>query len=162
MCHFFCCKYLTLKSCMCSTGAKGVGAAAEVKGKWEGTFTVHRFWMQLLASGAVGQRHYLCRRWDRSDTSSFRNLGGVGQVHWEVPSGYITPAVWGVPNTSKRGTKSEVAHKWADWLHNPRRLGNRQCYAQCFAGCACALGALSCICMGEGPCLVHVSCPVLP
>ena len=29
----------------------------------------------------------------------------------------------GVPNASKRGTKSEVAHKWADWLHNPCRLG---------------------------------------
>ena len=27
--------------------------------------------------------------------------------------GYVTPAVWGVPNASARGTKSEVAHKGA-------------------------------------------------
>ena len=34
--------------------------------------------------------------------------------------GYITPTVWGgVPNAYERGIKSEVAHKWADWLHCP-------------------------------------------
>ena len=38
-------------------------------------------------------------------------------------SGYITPAVWEVPNTSQRGRKLEVAHKWVDWLHNHCRLG---------------------------------------
>ena len=27
--------------------------------------------------------------------------------------GYITPAVGGVPTASERGTKSQVAHKWA-------------------------------------------------
>ena len=37
--------------------------------------------------------------------------------------GYITPAAWKVPTTSERGTKSEVAQKWARWLHNPCRLG---------------------------------------
>ena len=37
--------------------------------------------------------------------------------------GYITPAVWGVPNALEWGTKSEVAHKWADWLHHPCRIG---------------------------------------
>ena len=26
-------------------------------------------------------------------------------------AGYITPAVWGVHNTSKRGTKARVVHK---------------------------------------------------
>ena len=40
--------------------------------------------------------------------------------------GYITPAVWGVPNALERGTKSEVAHKWADWLHHPCRMGGPQ------------------------------------
>ena len=29
----------------------------------------------------------------------------------------------GVPVASERGAKSEVAHKWARWLHNPCRLG---------------------------------------
>ena len=35
---------------------------------------------------------------------------------------YITPAAWGVPTASEWGAKSEVAHKWARWLHNPCRL----------------------------------------
>ena len=39
-----------------------------------------------------------------------------------APGGYITPAAWGVPNAEERGTKSEVAHKWAGSLHNPCRL----------------------------------------
>ena len=38
-------------------------------------------------------------------------------------SGYVTPAVSGVPTASERGAESEVAHKWARWLHNPCRLG---------------------------------------
>ena len=38
--------------------------------------------------------------------------------------GYITPAASGIPTASERGAKSEVAHKWARWLHNPRRLGD--------------------------------------
>ena len=29
----------------------------------------------------------------------------------------------GFPITSKRGKKSEVAHKWAQCLHNPSHLG---------------------------------------
>ena len=32
----------------------------------------------------------------------------------------------GVPNTSKQEAKSEVAHKWVDWLHNPRHMGAPQ------------------------------------
>ena len=40
--------------------------------------------------------------------------------------GYITPAVLGVPNSSERGGKFEVAHWWAEWLHNPCRLGDPQ------------------------------------
>ena len=38
--------------------------------------------------------------------------------------GYIIRAVLGISKASKRGTKSKVAHKWADWLHNPCRLGD--------------------------------------
>ena len=38
--------------------------------------------------------------------------------------GYITRAAWGIPSASKRGAKSEVAHKWARWLHHPCRLGD--------------------------------------
>ena len=39
-------------------------------------------------------------------------------------SGYITPAVSGIPTASERGEKSEVAHKWAKWLRRPCRLGD--------------------------------------
>ena len=35
----------------------------------------------------------------------------------------MTPAACGVPTASERGGESEVAHKWARWLHNPCRLG---------------------------------------
>ena len=38
-------------------------------------------------------------------------------------SGYITPGPWGIATALERGAKSEVAHKWARWLHNPCRLG---------------------------------------
>ena len=30
------------------------------------------------------------------------------------------------PNASERGTKSQVAHKWAQWQDNPCRLGDTQ------------------------------------
>ena len=39
-------------------------------------------------------------------------------------SGYLTPAVSGIPTASKRGAKSEVAHKWAKWLPRPCRIGD--------------------------------------
>ena len=39
-------------------------------------------------------------------------------------TGYVTPAVSGIPTASERGAKSEVAHKWARWLRNPYRLGD--------------------------------------
>ena len=39
-------------------------------------------------------------------------------------NGYLTPAVSGIPTTSERGAKSEVAHKWAKWLPHPCRIGD--------------------------------------
>ena len=39
------------------------------------------------------------------------------------PRGYITPAAWGFPAASQPVPESEVANKWAWWLHNPCRLG---------------------------------------
>ena len=38
--------------------------------------------------------------------------------------GCITRAALGVPTASERGAESEVAHKWARWLHHPCRLGD--------------------------------------
>ena len=51
--------------------------------------------------------------------------GGQNQK-WPIngQGGYITPAASGIPTASKRGAKSEVAHKWARWLHHPRPLGD--------------------------------------
>ena len=37
--------------------------------------------------------------------------------------GYITPLMWGVPNASKRGTKTKVSHKGSHWVHKPCRMG---------------------------------------
>ena len=37
--------------------------------------------------------------------------------------GYITRAVSGIPTVSERGAESEVAPKWARWLHNSCSLG---------------------------------------
>ena len=44
-------------------------------------------------------------------------------------SGYLTPPVWGSPMLCM-GTKSEMAHMWAQWLPNPCRLGGPQCSAR--------------------------------
>ena len=42
--------------------------------------------------------------------------------------GYITRAACGIPSTSERGTKSEVAHKLPRYIHNPYRLGGPLCF----------------------------------
>ena len=54
-----------------------------------------------------------------------KKRGGGQNQKWPTcgQGGYITPAAWGVPTASKRGAESEVDHKWARWLPNPRRLG---------------------------------------
>ena len=36
--------------------------------------------------------------------------------------GYLGPAVSGIPTALERGAKSEVAHKWANWLPHPCRI----------------------------------------
>ena len=42
--------------------------------------------------------------------------------------GYLTPAVSGIPAASERGAKLELAHKWANWLPHPCRIGDpRRC-----------------------------------
>ena len=49
-----------------------------------------------------------------------------GNQEWPTSgqSGYVTPAVSGIPTASKRGAKSKVAHLWAKWLRHPCRLGD--------------------------------------
>ena len=47
-------------------------------------------------------------------------IGGQNQK-WPTSGqgGYITPPTSRIPSASDQWTKSEVAHKWARWLHNP-------------------------------------------
>ena len=53
------------------------------------------------------------------------NSGGQNQM-WPIcgQSGYVTPAVSGIPTASEQGAKSEVAHLRAKWLPHPCRLGD--------------------------------------
>ena len=55
----------------------------------------------------------------------YNQSGGQNQK-WPTsgPSGYLTPAVSGIPTAAERGAKSEVAHKWAKWLPHPCRIGD--------------------------------------
>ena len=49
--------------------------------------------------------------------------GGQNQK-WPIhgQGGYISPTATGIPTALERGAKSEVAQKWARWLHHPCRL----------------------------------------
>ena len=38
-------------------------------------------------------------------------------------NGYITRAVWGVPNALVQGKESAMALKWADWQYDPCCVG---------------------------------------
>ena len=55
---------------------------------------------------------------------------GGGNQKWPTcgQSGYVSPAVSGIPTASKRGGKSEVAQLWAKWLRHPCRLGDPHRY----------------------------------
>ena len=56
-----------------------------------------------------------------------------GNQKWPTcgQSGYVTPAVSGIPTAAERGGKSEVAHKWAKRLRHPCRLGDpHRCIAR--------------------------------
>ena len=57
-----------------------------------------------------------CRIGDRGQNQSWPTSG---------LNGYLTPAVSGIPIAAERGAKSEVAHKWANWLPHPCRIGDR-------------------------------------
>ena len=82
-----------------------------------------------LERGAKSEVAHLWAKWLRhpcrlGDPHRFR-AGGQNQK-WPTSgqSGYVTPAVSGIPTASERGAKSEVAHKWAKWLRHPCRLKN--------------------------------------
>ena len=68
----------------------------------------------------------LCLEDTVADTKGKRKRGGGQNQKWPTSGqgGYINPATWGVPTASERRAESEMAHKWARWLHNPCRLGD--------------------------------------
>ena len=79
--------------------------------------------------GAKSEVAHKWARWLRHpcrlrDPDRFR-AGGQNQK-WPIngQGGYVTPAASGIPTASERGAKSEVAHKWARWLHHSCRLGD--------------------------------------
>ena len=65
--------------------------------------------------------HHPCRLGD-----PHRLRAGGKNQKWPTSGqgGYITLAALGIPTASGRAAKSEVAHKWARWLHHPCRLGD--------------------------------------
>ena len=80
--------------------------------------------------GGESQVAHLWAKWLRhpsrlGDPHRF-TTGGGGDRKWPTcgQSGYITPAVSGIPTAAERGGKSEVAHLWAEWLRHPCRLGD--------------------------------------
>ena len=95
------------------------GARSEVAHKWAKWLRhpcrlgdPHRF-------RAGGGNH----KWPTSGQSGYVTPA-VSGIATAGQSGYVTPAVSGIPTASERGGKSEVAHKWAKWLHRPCRLGD--------------------------------------
>ena len=108
------------------------GAKSEVAHKWARWLhhpcrlgDPHRF----KAGGAKSEVAHKWARWLHHPCRlgyphRFR-AGGQNQK-WPIngQGGYITPAASGIPAASKRAAKSEVAHKWARWLHHPCRLGD--------------------------------------
>ena len=58
------------------------------------------------------------------DPHRFRARGKIRICHTSGQSGYLTPAISGIPTASERGGKSEVAHKWAKWLPHPCRIAD--------------------------------------
>ena len=81
-------------------------------------------------AGGKSEVAHLWAKWLRhpcrlGDPHRFRAGGGGGQK-WPTcgQSGYVTPAVSGIPTASEWGAKKEVAHLWAKWLRHPCRLGD--------------------------------------
>ena len=89
--------------------ASGIPTASERGAKSE---VAHK-WARWL--------HHPCRL---GDPHRFKSGGNNQKWPTSGQGGYITPAASGIPTASKRGAKSEVAHRWARWLHHPCRLGD--------------------------------------
>ena len=99
-------------------GGRDSGSEAGGEGDSPGFQQVHSFSHPFsgMVPGTRTERSALMMRSD-----SLMNLFGKrGQ------SGYLTPAVSGIPTASEGGAESELAHKWAKWLPHPCRIGDPQ------------------------------------
>ena len=81
----------------------------------------------LQMRGAKSEVAHLWAKWLRHPCrlgDPHRCKAGGENQKWPTcgQSGYVTPAVSGIPTASERGEKSEVAHLWAKWLRDPCRL----------------------------------------
>ena len=106
------------------------GAKSEVAHKWAKLATSplpYRGGPPLQSGGrnqkwpTSGQIGYLTPAVSGSPTASERGQNQKWPTSGQI--GYLTPAVSGSPTASERGAKSEVAHKWANWLPHPCRIG---------------------------------------
>ena len=107
------------------------GAKSEVAHKWA-KWLPHPCRIGIPTASERGAKSEVAHKWAKwlphpcrvGDPHRFR-AGGQNQ-RWPTSgqSGYLTPAVSGIPTASERGAKSEVAHKWAKWLPHPCRIGD--------------------------------------
>ena len=104
------------QSCYLTAAVSGIPTASERGAKSE---VAHKWAKWLPHPCRIGDPH------------RFRAGGGNQKWPTSGQSGYVTPAVSGIPTASERGGKSEVAHKWAKWLLHPCRLGDPH---RCTAG----------------------------
>ena len=84
-----------------------------IASKWGAKSEVAHTWARWL--------HHPCRL---GDPHRFRAGGKIRSRLTSGQGGYITPAASGILTALERGAKSEVAHKWARWLHHPCCLGD--------------------------------------
>ena len=87
----------------------------------------------LQSGGGNSEVAHLWAMWLRypcrlGDPHRFRAEGQNQKWRTCGQSGYVTPAVLGIPTAAERGAKSEVAHLWARLLRQSCRLGDLHCF----------------------------------
>ena len=125
--------WLYNSGCFGVSKASERGEGSQVAHKWAGWLHnpcrlggTHRFKAEgkirnVPQVGWVATYHLLC--------GGSPPLQSRGQDHeWPTsgPGGYITPNEWRLRTASEQGAESEVAHKWAGWLHITCFVGGPQ------------------------------------
>ena len=132
-------KWSTYRQSGCVTPAvSGIPTASEWGAKSEGAvlwakWLRHPCRLKIPTASQRGAKSEVAHLWAKwlnqpchlGDSHCFR-AGGGGDQKWPTSgqSGYVTPAVSGIPTASEQGAKSEAAHLWAKCLRHPCRLGD--------------------------------------